>query len=517
MLKRKKPAEMLKKFLLPAMLVGSFLATADFIAAQAYVRIVSPQPEQCLPGPDVVVQYEAGGMTLGPDAWNLHFALDNEPFHVKYDGNTAKVFKDVAPGTHTVRVWLADQQHRAIQGTLQTVTFSVAYPNDENRPYPGAPMLTYNLPQGEYLGIDSADINLDFMVSNVALSPGGYQVAYYVDGRRFLVQDGVGTRSIKGLKSGYHNIKIELQDPQGIVVPGPFNSVTRTILVSPDRAESTPTEGYDPYARQPKIASLAGPMTMGQPWEASQPRPRALTAEEKKKVDGLTVGPRSRSAERAKDFDVREGGQPDDEVSRDEPQVLDTPSSPEVSATTSSVVRRTVTVEQSPAAPTATPTATPAPAASEAAPTLKDVSTPEGASAPAAVKTPAPASAAAKSAAATTGTAVRRSAPTTASLRLADRATTRTARDETTVTIRTENPNTTATRSGDRNTTGGPRRRPEGMRRPEGAGPGRGDRPTSGPRGMGRPRSDASGMLDSGRHLTASLISESVAPRRSTN
>lgn len=446
---------MLKKFLLPALLVGSIVQCADFVAAQAYVRLVSPQPEQCLPGPDVLVQYEAGGMTLGKNAWNLHFALDNEPFHVKYDGNTAKVFKDVKPGTHTVRVWLADQQHRAIQGTLQSVTFSVAYPNDENRPYPGAPMLTYNLPQGEYLGIDGADINLDFMVNNVTLSPGGYQVAYFVDGRRFLVQDGCGVQTLKGLKPGFHKVKIELQDPQGIVVPGPFNSVERTIVVSPDQTEPSPASGeYDPYAKEPKIASIAGPLTMGQPWEASQPRPRALTAAEKSKVNSLTVGSRPRSANPNVEFEVRAGGVPDEESST-EPMTKETVVEEKTTSPSSSVVKKTVIIEKE------------KPAEAKPAATAVDVKKES-----AEVK---------KVEHKTTGTVTTEKKATTATLKLADRPTTATIKkkDETTVTIHTANPNTSGTRAqrDDRNTSG-PRMRPQ-----------RGDGNTSGSRngwGQGR-------------------------------
>src|SRR5690606_14594961 len=119
--------------------------------AAPFTKIVSPTQGQCLGGPDVVVKFEAGGMTLGPKAWNLHFKLDDEPFQVQYDGNHAHTFKNVLPGTHTVRVYAANAMHEAIPGTQSVVTFSVGYWDGANAPRPGAPLLTYNLPQGEYL------------------------------------------------------------------------------------------------------------------------------------------------------------------------------------------------------------------------------------------------------------------------------------------------------------------------------------------------------------------------------
>lgn len=227
-------------------------------------------------------------MKLGRDAWNLHFKLDEEPFHVQFDGNHAHVFKNVSPGTHTVRVYAANELHEAIPGTQSTVTFSVGYPSTENAPIPGAPVLTYNLPQGEYLGIDAADITVDFLVENAVLSPGGYQVAYYVDGRRFLVQDACGPRHLKNLTPGYHRVRIELQDANGDLVPGAFNSTERTILVSPDSYTKSPSDVIDGYPAQPRLDSIKGRMTMGREWTPEQQN-RRLTIEQQKQQQSLTV------------------------------------------------------------------------------------------------------------------------------------------------------------------------------------------------------------------------------------
>lgn len=257
-------------------------------SARPFTRIVSPVQDQCVPGPDVVVKFEAGGMTLGPSAWNLHFKLDEEPFQVQYDGNHAHVFKNVPPGTHTVRMYAANAMHEAIPGTQSTVSFSVAYPDKANYVIPGQPTLTYNLPQGEYVGIDAADITVDFLVENAMLSPGGYQVAYYVDGRRFLVQEHCGPRHIKNLNPGFHRVRIELQNSFGDIVPGPFNSTERVILVSPDQVVKSPTPLHDGYDGLPRIDSIKGSMTMGQHWSATEPV-RSLAPAEIQKQERLTV------------------------------------------------------------------------------------------------------------------------------------------------------------------------------------------------------------------------------------
>jgi hypothetical protein len=211
---------------------------------------------------------------------------------------------------------------QAIPGTIQTLSFQVAYYDGENTPVAGAPLLTYNLPQGEYLGIDAADIAVDFLVQNTTLTPGGNQVAYYVDGRRFRVQNPcTGPKHLKNLAPGLHRIRMELQDCHGDLLPGAFNNEEHVILVSPDKVVKSPTGRYDKYEGLPKINSIKGSMTMGQSWRAIDDEPQVpLSPAQKAKAAELTI----RDGETVKHLDgtaavpangvvVRQGGVPDDE------------------------------------------------------------------------------------------------------------------------------------------------------------------------------------------------------------
>lgn len=270
-------------------LLLTLLLTSVLSCAAPYVRILEPRPEEILPGPDVTVRFATGGMCMAECGNSLHFMLDNEPFEVQHDPNHPHVFKDVRPGTHTIRVYLANRMHEAIRGTLAIVTFSVAYPDGENRPAYGAPLLTYNLPQGEYLGVDAGDIAVDYLVSNVRLAPGSNKVAYYVNGRRFFVTDGA-PRHLKELPPGYHTIRMELQDANGDLIQGPFNSVERTILVSPDSTVGK-TKLPETYPDTlPKISSIKGAMTVGRPWRVVE-EPPVMTAEQIRESRRLTVRP----------------------------------------------------------------------------------------------------------------------------------------------------------------------------------------------------------------------------------
>lgn len=258
------------------MRVGLAAALAALVSASPAqtVQIASPVPEQILPGPDVPVCVVTQGLSFVPGGCNLHIILDDGPFAVQYDPNHPYLLRDVAPGSHTLRVFAADRLHRAIPGTLDVVTFSVGYQDEFNRPAPGYPLLTVNLPQGEYLGIDAGDVAIDFMVDGVCLARRGYHVAYYVDGRRFFAYN-EGARHLKGLPPGFHTVRFELLNERGDLVPGPFNSLERVILLSPHKTRHVATE-EDVRRGLPIIESIRGAMTNGQPWVAGEPGPIAL-------------------------------------------------------------------------------------------------------------------------------------------------------------------------------------------------------------------------------------------------
>ncbi|MCX7624870.1 MAG: hypothetical protein N2Z21_01440 [Candidatus Sumerlaeaceae bacterium] len=224
------------------------------------VRVCAPQPEEVLRGPDVLVWIEADGLDIRPGCNSIHIMLDNEPFAVKYDLSKPHRLHDVAPGTHTLRVYAANPYHEIIPATLCIVPFAVEYHDHENRPAQGEPLLTYVLPQGEYRGIDCADILLNFAVSGAPLSRRGYRVYYYVDGKRFISYRQESAH-LRDLAAGYHRIRMELVDEKGRVVPGPFNVVERTILLSPEKELESPQRGASA-----KLFSIQGPMTSGRLW-----------------------------------------------------------------------------------------------------------------------------------------------------------------------------------------------------------------------------------------------------------
>lgn len=235
-------------------------------SCNAGVCIAFPQPGQCVPGPDVTVKFCTWNLNTIPGADCVHIMLDTEPFIVHYNRNKTHTFKNVAPGTHTIRLFACNALHQAIAGAFDSVTFHVQYDNERNTPEQEYPMLTYNLPQGEYMGLDAQDILVDFFVTPAPrgrLQPTTTHVEYRIDGRRFM-GDPRKTQSLGALSPGYHTVKIELKDQFGNRVPGPFNLVERTILVSPHKAPAA--AGKNPN----KIQSIPGAVTGGQYWTSKE-------------------------------------------------------------------------------------------------------------------------------------------------------------------------------------------------------------------------------------------------------
>lgn len=57
---------------------------------------------------------------------HLHVKVDSAPWHWVHATADPVVISALAPGTHTVRLELADQNHRPLD--VQTVTFTIAAP-----------------------------------------------------------------------------------------------------------------------------------------------------------------------------------------------------------------------------------------------------------------------------------------------------------------------------------------------------------------------------------------------------
>jgi hypothetical protein len=64
------------------------------------------------------------------------------------------------------------------------------------------------------------------------LSPEGNKVRATINGSEFMLDQWL-PYMMEGLPAGQNTVKLELVDASGTVIPGPFNSVTRTFTLQP--------------------------------------------------------------------------------------------------------------------------------------------------------------------------------------------------------------------------------------------------------------------------------------------
>ena len=253
--------------------------------AQPTLRIVSPANNATINGSTVEVKLELQGDLKGymphkdpttQKGNHIHVILDNQPYEAYYEINEPFELRNVAEGTHTLRVFPSRPWHESYKndGAFQMVEFNVKGGGDRNKPTTtnngdqlanpspksasanspiparegkdfspsqggevdrAKPLLTYSRPKGEYKGADADPIMIDFWLLNAKLQGDGgdYRVRYSIDGSEGKFLDKWEPIWLSGWINGKHSVKLELIDKDGNAVEnGGYNSTTREITIS---------------------------------------------------------------------------------------------------------------------------------------------------------------------------------------------------------------------------------------------------------------------------------------------
>ncbi|MEN3334943.1 MAG: hypothetical protein V7641_4308 [Blastocatellia bacterium] len=181
---------------------------------------------------------------------HIHVILDNEPYEADYNPSvpfSPDKFKNLAPGTHSLRAFPSREWHESIKeddaADFDYVVFNVgaATPVVVDKKLP---LLTYSRPKGDYkFKDDPRGLMLDFYVTNATLGDNGYKVRYTLDGKKTAVLtkwepvwwkwEEVGV--------GEHTVVLELLDASNKPVPHKFgdwdyNHTERKFKVTDDAA-----------------------------------------------------------------------------------------------------------------------------------------------------------------------------------------------------------------------------------------------------------------------------------------
>ncbi|MFE1747824.1 hypothetical protein [Coleofasciculus sp. H7-2] len=213
---------------------------------QPQVAILSPQTDEVLQATTVAVRLQVRDLPIFKDPQlglgpHLHVILDNQPYKAIYDLEQPLVFEDLAPGTHTLRVFASRPWHESFknEGAYAQTTFHLFTKTTDNNPDPGQPLLTYSRPTGSY---GAEPIMLDFYLTNAPLhlvaqsNPddeiADWRVRVTVNGQSF-VMDRWQPLYLKGFNSGKNWVQLEFLDEQGNPVTNVFNNTVRLITYEP--------------------------------------------------------------------------------------------------------------------------------------------------------------------------------------------------------------------------------------------------------------------------------------------
>jgi hypothetical protein len=160
---------------------------------------------------------------------HIHLIVDNEPYTALYEPTATK---DLKEGNHIILSFLSRSYHESLKHktAYDLRTLTVGKPKAGSNFDVNGQHMFYSRPKGEYVGNDTKKIMLDFYLVNTTLSPEGNKVRATINGNEFMLEKWT-PYMMEGLPMGENKIKLELVDANGTVIPGPYNTVERTITL----------------------------------------------------------------------------------------------------------------------------------------------------------------------------------------------------------------------------------------------------------------------------------------------
>ncbi len=213
---------------------------------QPQVQIISPKPDEMLADDRVTVKLKVSDLTLfkQPELGlgnHLHVILDKQTYQGVYDLSQPLVFKNLAAGTHTLRVFASRPWHESFknQGAFDLVTFHVLTKTAENQPNLQLPLLTYSRPAGTY---GAEPIMLDYYLTNIPDrgSDGNepdWRVRVTVNDQQFSL-DRWAPIYLQGFKKGKNLVRLELVDESGNLIPNAYNDTLAIFTYDPQHRDA---------------------------------------------------------------------------------------------------------------------------------------------------------------------------------------------------------------------------------------------------------------------------------------
>jgi hypothetical protein len=215
------------------------------------VRIIEPKKETTFNQTDVTLKLAVEDLPIFQDdrlhlGNHLNLIVDNEPFQSIYSVDEPIIIKNLAPGTHTVRVFAVSPWGESFKNddAYAQTTFNVLTQTNANQPNTDLPLLTYNSPTGTY---GAEPVLLDFYLNapNQAInsdSPNNsenqqWQVKATINGTSFMIEDWQ-PYYLTGFEPGDNWIQLELIDQSGKTIENTFNNTVRMFNYDPQQQDT---------------------------------------------------------------------------------------------------------------------------------------------------------------------------------------------------------------------------------------------------------------------------------------
>ncbi len=171
---------------------------------------------------------ETRGIANSGKGQHIHFIVNNGPYAAHYMPGISDQLDD---GNYVVLAFLSRSYHESVKtpGAFHVENLRVGEVDGEEADLT-APHLFYSRPKGTYKGADTEKLMLDFYLLNTSISPDGNKVKATINGQEFMI-DEWAPYYMEGLPKGQVTIKLELVDRDGNAVPGPFNTVERSVTL----------------------------------------------------------------------------------------------------------------------------------------------------------------------------------------------------------------------------------------------------------------------------------------------
>jgi hypothetical protein len=213
------------------------------------VKIVAPTKDLVVPtakAGDFEVKLDVKNWKTAQGDAHVHLILDDKPYKPIYDPKPPVKLSDLpggdalSEGPHVLVAFPSRANHESVKtpGALTIVPFWVGKKGGEKIQDVSKPTLIYSRPKGDYKGDMANHVLIDFQLANTTLAPDKNKVHIAVTGPGIEGDKSADATKfgppfyLDNLQDGSYSIKLELLGPDGKVLPGSWNSVSRSINIA---------------------------------------------------------------------------------------------------------------------------------------------------------------------------------------------------------------------------------------------------------------------------------------------